>query len=71
MSHAAFRKALAAVDDNQSEFSRKVGCSQQIVSYWLRKKRSIAPEFVLAAEAATGVPRHELRADIYPAERAA
>lgn len=70
MSHAALKRALAAVDQNQSEFARRVGCSQQIVSYWMRKRVSIAPEYAIAAERATGVPRHELRPDLYPAERA-
>lgn len=71
MSHAALLRALSAVDNNQSEFARRVGCTQQIVSYWLANECAIAPQFVLAAERETGVPRHDLRPDIYPHESAA
>jgi DNA-binding transcriptional regulator YdaS (Cro superfamily) len=39
---------------------------QQHVWKWLRAKR-VSAEVVLAIEAATGVSRHELRPDIYPA----
>lgn len=68
MSHDALKRALAHFDDNQSEFARVVGCSQQMVSYWMKRGRPIAPEFAIPVEQATGISRHELRPDIYPVE---
>ena len=52
----------------QSALSRALGVSQPRVNYWVRWKKAIPGEFVLATEAATGVSRHELRPDIYPQE---
>lgn len=59
---------------NQSKFAAAIGTSQQNVSNWYRKGSQLPAEFVLAAEQATGVARHDWRPDIYPpvdAERAA
>lgn len=42
--------------------------TQAMVWYWLeRSKKGMAAEWVIPIEQASGVPRHELRADIYPA----
>ncbi len=43
----------------------KLGIAYQAVQRWRRIDR-IPPERVLVIEALTGVPRHELRPDIYP-----
>lgn len=52
----------------QKALADKIGTSQSQVWYWLAKsKKGAAPEYVLQIEAATGIPRHELRPDIYPA----
>lgn len=67
MAHEALLRALAHFDGNQSEMARAVGCSQQHLSYCIRKKTPIAARHVLATERATGVARHELRPDLYPA----
>lgn len=51
----------------QKALADKINTSQSQVWYWLEKsKRGAAPEYVLQIEEATGVPRHELRPDIYP-----
>ena len=71
MSHSAFKRALAHFDNNQSKFASAVGTSQQNVSNWLRDEKSLPAEFVLAAERATGISRHDLRPDLYPREDAA
>lgn len=71
MSHEAFSRALASFDDNQSRFAAAIGTSQQLVSYWKRHRKALPAEFVLRAEQATGISRHELRPDLYPAEQAA
>jgi len=51
---------------NQSRFAAAIGTSQQNISNWLRLDKCLPAELVLAAEAATGIPRHEWRPDIYP-----
>jgi DNA-binding transcriptional regulator YdaS (Cro superfamily) len=53
---------------NQEKLAAKIGASQQLVSYWLKKgKRGVPAEYVLPIEAATGISRHDLRPDIYGA----
>ena len=52
---------------SQSEFGRRIGASQQRVSYWLAQGKELPAEFVLTAEREFGVPRHVWRPDIYPA----
>lgn len=64
--HSALRKALKVAGDNQSRFARDIGTSQQLVSYWVNNGRPLPAEYVLAAEQAFGVSRHELRPDLYP-----
>lgn len=60
----ALRIAVQAMG-NQSAFARATGATQQSVSYWLKHRKPIAAEFVLAAEKATGISRHFLRPDIF------
>ena len=64
-SFAAFERAVE-IAGGQSQFERLTGAKQQNVSNWVRKGQLLPGEFVLAAEAATGVSRHDLRPDIYP-----
>ncbi|QOV95419.1 helix-turn-helix domain-containing protein [Novosphingobium sp. ES2-1] len=45
-----------------------VGCSNTSVWKWVQSSKRMPAEFVLKAEAATGVSRHVLRPDIYPVE---
>ncbi|WP_349256594.1 YdaS family helix-turn-helix protein [Allosphingosinicella sp.] len=63
--HRAFARCVAAAR-SQSAFERATGAKQQKVSYWLRKKMLLPGEYVLAAESAYGVSRHDLRPDLYP-----
>ena len=53
-----------AICGNQQELARRIGRSQQVVSYWKRKK-TVPPEAVPAIEAATGISRHEMRPDVF------
>lgn len=72
MSHDALKRALARADGNQSAFAEAIGTSQQRISYLLKRKKVLPAELVLATEAAFGIPRQELRPDLYPpAESAA
>jgi DNA-binding transcriptional regulator YdaS (Cro superfamily) len=66
MSHEALKRALAKADDNQSAFAAAVGTSQQRISYLLKNGKSMPAELVLKTEEVYGIPRHELRPDIYP-----
>lgn len=50
-----------------SALAKRVGVRYQAVQHWLRSGRVPAAR-VIAVEAATGVSRHRLRPDLYPAE---
>jgi DNA-binding transcriptional regulator YdaS (Cro superfamily) len=53
---------------SQSELARICEVSQPAVSKWLQSAKRLPAEYVLTVEAATGIPRHLLRPDIYPAD---
>ncbi|KQS50949.1 transcriptional regulator [Sphingomonas sp. Leaf198] len=65
-SHDALRRAVEAMG-SQSAVARLLGVSQPSVWKWLSKAKALPAEHVLAIEAATGISKHELRPDIYPA----
>lgn len=52
---------------SQAALAARIGVSQAHVSYWACKaKKGVPPEHALTIERETGVPRFELRPDIYP-----
>ncbi|WP_373489975.1 transcriptional regulator [Parasphingorhabdus sp.] len=53
---------------SQAKLAKICGVSSTSVWKWVNYTGEMPPTFVLKAEAATGVSRHELRPDIYPAE---
>jgi len=65
-----FEALQAAVNKagSQSELARLVGISSTAVWKWVQSSKRVPPEFVLAVEEATGISRHDLRPDIYPAD---
>lgn len=65
-----YEALMSAVDraGSQSALARLVGCSSTAVWKWVQSSKRMPAEFVLKAEAATGVSRHLLRPDIYPVE---
>lgn len=68
MSNEALRKACELAG-GQKPLADKIGTTQSQVWYWLeRSKKGLPAEFVLSVERATGVPRNELRPDLYPIE---
>lgn len=52
----------------QSAMARLIGKHQSTVNERLAKGLPVWPDHVLAIEAATGIPRSELRPDLYPIE---
>lgn len=62
--------AIAAAG-NQSKLARALNKKPQVISYWWNKGGRIPAEYVPDVEKATGVPRHELRPDLYRPEKAA
>lgn len=64
-------EALKMVADHfptQDAMAECFGVSQPTIWRWLNQSKQLPAEHVLAAEAVTGVPRHFLRPDIYPAD---
>ena len=63
---AGLEKVLAQV--SQTELADKLGISVQAITDWKNRGR-IPAERVLAVEEISGVPRHEMRPDLYPPPR--
>ncbi|WP_082494625.1 MULTISPECIES: Cro/CI family transcriptional regulator [unclassified Methylobacterium] len=60
MSEAALKKAIELAGGHAA-LARSLGISSAAISQW----QSCPPLRVLKVEAASGVPRHELRPDLY------
>jgi len=63
----ALKRAIAVAKGPRGLARKLGGISPQAISQW----RRVPATRVLAVEAATGVPRSELRPDIYPPSEAA
>lgn len=50
---------------NQTKLARALNKKPQTISYWWNRIGRVPAEYVPEVEAATGVPRHELRPDLY------
>lgn len=62
-------EALLACRDkagSDSALARGLGLSQPTVWRWINQTKQMPAEYVLAAEAAFGISRYDLRPDIYP-----
>jgi DNA-binding transcriptional regulator YdaS (Cro superfamily) len=69
MENNALQKAIS-IAGSQSELARRINGSPsraypQLVQVWTKSR--IPAKWVISVEKATGVSRHELRPDIYPA----
>lgn len=53
---------------SQTAFGELIGKRQSTVHDWLREGKPLPSELVLLVEGKLGIPRHELRPDIYPPE---
>jgi DNA-binding transcriptional regulator YdaS (Cro superfamily) len=68
MSNEALKRACGLAG-GQKPLADRIGTTQSQVWYWLEKsKRGVPAEFVLPIERETGVPRSELRPDLWPVE---
>lgn len=65
MDNVSLSRAIAAVGSQQA-LAQALGITQQALSQW--KLRRVPAERVLDVERITGIPRHDLRPDIYPSE---
>lgn len=65
-----YEALMLAVDraGSLSALARKVPCSVTAVWKWVQSSKRVPEKYVLKVEAATKVPRHLLRPDIYPAD---
>jgi DNA-binding transcriptional regulator YdaS (Cro superfamily) len=61
----ALKRAIEAAG-SPAALARSLGISAQAVSQW----DEVPPLRVIAVEKVSGIPRHELRPDLYPAEEA-
>lgn len=56
----------------QKPLATRIGTTQSQVWYWLnRSKKGVPAEFAERVEEVTGIPRHQLRPDIFPAPEVA
>lgn len=60
----ALQKAVD-IAGSQAALARLVGKKQGHIWWWLNEKSPLPPEIAIKIELATGVPRHELRSDIW------
>jgi DNA-binding transcriptional regulator YdaS (Cro superfamily) len=61
----ALQEAIDAAG-GQTALAAKIGVTQSLVHYWLNmSKKGVAAEHVHAVHAATGIPAHRLRPDIF------
>jgi Uncharacterized protein conserved in bacteria, prophage-related len=64
-------KALMAAADRAGSLAalaRICGCTPQAVTKWVQSSKRLPGRYALAVEAATGIPRHLLCPDMYPAD---
>ena len=64
--HEALLRAIT-ICGSQGALARICTCTAPNIWQLVKRKRRLPAEYVLAVEAKTGISRHELRPDIYPA----
>ncbi|MCP3729282.1 helix-turn-helix domain-containing protein [Sphingomonas sp. MG17] len=64
-------KRAVRLAGSQAALARKIGRPQQTVNDWVVNGRPVPPVDAQAIERETGVPKEQLRPDIYPPQLAA
>lgn len=67
MKKQALKKAIKTIG-SQTALAKALNVTQAHVWNWLNRDTQVTAEYVLNIEKLTGVPRYELRPDIYPPE---
>ena len=67
MSTLGLEKAISEAG-GQVALASLLGIRQSHISNWKNRGKRVPAEWVIKIEKATGVPRHELRPDLYPTE---
>lgn len=67
MKKNALKKAIKA-SGSQTALAKALNVTQAHIWNWLNRDSQVTAEYVLPIERLTGVPRYELRPDIYPPE---
>lgn len=62
--NAGLERAIKAVGTG-NELASRIGVTPQALSQWAK----VPPLRVLDVEKASGIPRHDLRPDLYPREK--
>lgn len=65
----ALKRAVALLG-SQAAMARLLGLKQPSVWNWIDKGKPLPAQHVLKVEAATGIPKEDLRPDIYPRDAA-
>jgi len=65
MKEDALKRAIK-VAGSQTALAKALNVTQAHVWNWLNRDSQVTAEYVLSIERLTGVPRYELRPDIYP-----
>lgn len=67
MEHQALEKAIK-IAGGQTALGKHLNKTQAHIWVWLNRDRKVPAKYAIQIEKFTGVPRHELRPDIYPPE---
>ena len=63
---AALQRAIEAAG-SQTALAEKINVTQQAISALVKRGARVSAEMAISIERETGVPRHELRPDLWPA----
>ena len=53
---------------SQTAFAKLIGKRQSTIHHWLKGKKDLPAELVFFVEDKLGLPRHDLRPDLFPRE---
>lgn len=64
----ALERAITVSGGTGYALAKRLGLPKQTVYGWMKAGRVLSAESVLAVERVTGIPRTDLRPDLYPKE---